>query len=80
MIAGDTFTSYGRVMTSDRLRLPFPLAAARDAGTATRSWPRRRRSARSTPSVMVVGHGPVVRDPIAEIDKALALAKAPVTA
>ena len=30
VIAGDTFTSYGRVMTSDRLRLPFPLAAARE--------------------------------------------------
>ena len=79
MIAGDTFTSYGRVMTSDRLRLPFPLAAA-----ASWSGEQVLASAQTVralaPSVMVVGHGPVVRDPIATIDKALALAKAPVTA
>ena len=79
VIAGDTFTSYGRVMTSDRLRLPFPLAAA-----ASWSGEQVLASAQTvralTPSVMVVGHGPVVRDPIAAIDKALALAKTPVSA
>ena len=79
VIAGDTFTSYGRVMTSDQLRLPFPLAAA-----ATWSGEQVLASAQTVralaPSVMVVGHGPVVRDPIAKIDKALALAKAPVHA
>ena len=79
VIAGDTFTSYGRVMTSDRLRLPFPLAAA-----ASWSGEQVLASAQTvralTPSVMVVGHGPVVRDPIVAIDKALALAKTPVSA
>jgi glyoxylase-like metal-dependent hydrolase (beta-lactamase superfamily II) len=77
VIAGDTFTSYGRVMTSDRIRLPFPLAAS-----ATWDGEQVLASARTVrtlePSVMVVGHGPVVRDPVAQIDKALALAGAPV--
>ena len=62
VIAGDTFTAYGRVMTSDRLRLPFPLAAS-----ATWDGEQVLASARTVrdlaPSVMVVGHGPVVRDP-----------------
>jgi glyoxylase-like metal-dependent hydrolase (beta-lactamase superfamily II) len=79
VIAGDTFTSYGRLMTSDRLRLPFPLAAA-----ASWSGEQVLASAQTVralaPSVMVVGHGPVVRDPIVKIDKALALAKVPVSA
>jgi glyoxylase-like metal-dependent hydrolase (beta-lactamase superfamily II) len=79
VIAGDTFTAYGRVMTSDRIRLPFPLAAS-----ATWDGEQVLASARTVrdlePSVMVVGHGPVVSDPIAQIDKALALAGAPVAA
>jgi len=79
VIAGDTFTSYGRVMTSDRLRLPFPLAAA--ASWSGKQVLTSAQTVRAlTPSVMVVGHGPVVRDPIAAIDKALALAKTPVSA
>jgi glyoxylase-like metal-dependent hydrolase (beta-lactamase superfamily II) len=79
VIAGDTFTAYGRLMTSDRLRLPFPLAAAAtwDGAQVLESAHTVRALA---PSVMVVGHGPVVRDPVARIDKALALAGAPVAA
>src|SRR4051812_21115268 len=73
VIAGDTFTSYGRVVTSERPRLPFPLAAA-----ATWNGDTVLTSARTVralePSVMVVGHGPVVRDPAAAIDRALAIA------
>ena len=79
VIAGDTFSSYGRLMTSDRLRLPFPLAAA-----ATWNGDQVLTSAQTVralePSVMVVGHGPVVRDPITRIDKALKLAGATVAA
>jgi glyoxylase-like metal-dependent hydrolase (beta-lactamase superfamily II) len=75
VIAGDTFSSYGRLMTSDRLRLPFPPAAS-----ATWRGDEVLASARTVralaPSVMVVGHGPVVRDPIPRIDKALTLAGA----
>ncbi|MDA0180111.1 MBL fold metallo-hydrolase [Solirubrobacter phytolaccae] len=77
VIAGDTFTAYGRVMTSDKLRLPFPLAAA-----ATWHGDEVLTSAQTVralqPSVMVVGHGPVVRDPVARIDRALELAGATV--
>jgi glyoxylase-like metal-dependent hydrolase (beta-lactamase superfamily II) len=79
VIAGDTFTAYGRLMTSDRLRLPFPLAAS-----ATWDGAQVLESARAVralePSVLVVGHGPVVRDPLPRIDKALALASAAVAA
>ena len=75
VIAGDTFTAYGRLVTSDRVRLPFPLAA-----TATWNGDETLASARIVrglePSVMVVGHGPVVRDPAVAIDRALALAGA----
>jgi glyoxylase-like metal-dependent hydrolase (beta-lactamase superfamily II) len=79
VIAGDTFTSYGRVMTSDRLRLPFPLAAAATwKGDVVLTSAQTVRAL--APSVMVVGHGPVVRDPITRIDKALALAKVAVKA
>ena len=71
VIAGDTFTSYGRLLTSDRMRLPFPLAAS-----ATWEGDQVLASARAVralePSVLVVGHGPVVRDPLPKIDKALA--------
>jgi glyoxylase-like metal-dependent hydrolase (beta-lactamase superfamily II) len=73
VIAGDTFTAYGRVVTSDRVRLPFPLAAV-----ATWNGETVIASARIVralePSVMVVGHGPVVRDAVAAIDRALAIA------
>src|SRR4051794_28971385 len=79
VIAGDTFTAYGRVMTSDRVRLPFPLAAI-----ATWDGEQVLASARTVrelaPSVMVVGHGPVVRDPAAQIGKALALGGAALAA
>ena len=79
VIAGDTFTAYGRVMTSDKLRLPFPLAAS-----ATWDGDQVLASAQIVralePSVMVVGHGPVVRDPLVQIDKALKLAGTKVAA
>jgi glyoxylase-like metal-dependent hydrolase (beta-lactamase superfamily II) len=75
VIAGDTFTAYGRLVTSDRRRLPFPLAAM-----ATWNGDETIASARTVreldPAVMVVGHGPVVREPAAAIDRALAVAGA----
>jgi glyoxylase-like metal-dependent hydrolase (beta-lactamase superfamily II) len=71
VIAGDTFTAYGRLATTDRVRLPFPFA-----GMATWNGDETLASARTVrglePSVMVVGHGPVVRNPAAAIDRALA--------
>ena len=73
VIAGDTFTAYGRLTVSDRFRLPFPLAAV-----ATWNGEQTLASAQTVraldPSVMVVGHGPVIRDPGAAIERALARA------
>jgi hypothetical protein len=62
-------------MTTDRLRLPFPLASM-----ATWNGETELVSARAVralePSILVVGHGPVVREPAVAIDRALALAGA----
>src|SRR4051794_1476526 len=73
LIAGDTFTSYGRVEISNHLYWRFPLAAmgtwdkAKDAESA--------RALRALePSVLVVGHGPAVRDPRPAMDAAIARA------
>jgi glyoxylase-like metal-dependent hydrolase (beta-lactamase superfamily II) len=71
VIAGDTFTSIGRLATTDRLRLPFPLASM-----ATWNGETELASARVVralePTLMVVGHGPAVRNPVAAIDRILA--------
>ena len=73
LIAGDTFTSYGRVAVSSHFQLRFPFAAlatwdkARDVESA--------RTLRAVdPSVLVVGHGPAVRAPGAAMDQAIARA------
>jgi glyoxylase-like metal-dependent hydrolase (beta-lactamase superfamily II) len=73
LIAGDTFTSYGKVAVSNHLYWRFPLAAmatwdkAKDADSA--------RALRALePSVLVVGHGPAVRDPRPAMDAAIARA------
>jgi glyoxylase-like metal-dependent hydrolase (beta-lactamase superfamily II) len=73
LIAGDTFTSYGKVAVSNHLYWRFPLAAmgtwdkAKDAESA--------RALRALePSVLVVGHGPAVRDPRPAMDAAIARA------
>jgi glyoxylase-like metal-dependent hydrolase (beta-lactamase superfamily II) len=73
LIAGDTFTSYGKVAVSNYYYWRFPLAAmatwdkAKDAESA--------RALRALePSVLVVGHGPAVRDPGPAMDAAIARA------
>jgi glyoxylase-like metal-dependent hydrolase (beta-lactamase superfamily II) len=73
LIAGDTFTSYGKVAVSNHFYWRFPLAAmatwdkAKDAESA--------RALRALePSVLVVGHGPAVRDPRPAMDAAIARA------
>jgi glyoxylase-like metal-dependent hydrolase (beta-lactamase superfamily II) len=74
LIAGDTFTSYGRVAVSDHLFWRFPLAAM-----ATWDKAKDLESARALralePSVLVVGHGPAVRAPAAAMDRAIAEAR-----
>jgi len=70
LIAGDTFTSYGRVAVSNHLYWRFPLAAM---GTWDKDVDLQ--SARALraldPAVLVVGHGPAVRSPGAAMDEAI---------
>lgn len=71
LIAGDVYTSYGRVATTAEFYLRFPLATM---GT----WDKAKdlESARALraldPPVLVVGHGPAVREPGAAMDRAIA--------
>jgi glyoxylase-like metal-dependent hydrolase (beta-lactamase superfamily II) len=73
LIAGDVFTSYGRVAVSNYLYWRFPLAAM-----ATFDKARDLESARDLraldPAMLVVGHGPAVRTPAGAIDAAIARA------
>ncbi len=73
LIAGDVFTSIGGLAVSNHFHLAFPFAAmatwdkTKDLGSA--------RALRALdPSVLVVGHGPPTRSPVAAMDKAIAAA------
>src|SRR3954451_11944003 len=63
VIAGDTFTSYGRLAVSNHFYLRFPLAA-----TATWDKAETLESAKALraldPSLLVLGHGPAVPAPV----------------
>jgi glyoxylase-like metal-dependent hydrolase (beta-lactamase superfamily II) len=73
LIAGDVFTSYGSVAVSTQYYWRFPLATmgtwdkAKDLESA-------RRLRALDPAILVVGHGPAVRDPGAAMDRAIARA------
>jgi glyoxylase-like metal-dependent hydrolase (beta-lactamase superfamily II) len=73
LLAGDVFTTFGRVEVTNHFYPRFPLAAMV-------TWDKERdlESARALralePSVLLVGHGPVVHDPAAAIDGAIARA------
>ncbi|MFZ0091775.1 MAG: MBL fold metallo-hydrolase [Solirubrobacteraceae bacterium] len=74
LIAGDVFTSYGKVAVTNHFYLRFPLAAmatfdkAQDARSA--------QALRSLqPNLLVVGHGPAVRSPLTAMDAAIARAE-----
>jgi glyoxylase-like metal-dependent hydrolase (beta-lactamase superfamily II) len=73
LIAGDVFTSYGKVAVSNHFYPRFPLAAM-----ATWDKTMDLESAEALgaldPALLVVGHGPAVRDPGPAIDRALARA------
>jgi glyoxylase-like metal-dependent hydrolase (beta-lactamase superfamily II) len=73
LIAGDTYTSYGRVEVSNHFYWRFPLAAM-----ATNDGAQDAESARALraldPALLVVGHGPAVPAPGAAMDRALARA------
>jgi len=70
LIAGDTFTAYGDVAVSSFLYWRFPLAAM-----ATWDKAKDIESARALraldPVLLVVGHGPAVRNPAAAMNKAI---------
>jgi glyoxylase-like metal-dependent hydrolase (beta-lactamase superfamily II) len=74
-IAGDTFTSYGRVAVTNHFYWRFPLAAM-----ATFDKAQDLESARAVralePTLLVVGHGPAAKDPTAAIDEAITRAAA----
>jgi glyoxylase-like metal-dependent hydrolase (beta-lactamase superfamily II) len=70
LIAGDVFTTYGRCEVSNHFYWRFPLAAMA-------TWDKRidadsaRKLRALEPSLLVVGHGPPVRDPAAAMDSAI---------
>jgi glyoxylase-like metal-dependent hydrolase (beta-lactamase superfamily II) len=73
LIAGDVFTSYGKVSVSNHFYWRFPFAAmatwekSKDAASA--------KALRALePNILVVGHGPAVRQPGIPMDRAIARA------
>jgi glyoxylase-like metal-dependent hydrolase (beta-lactamase superfamily II) len=73
LIAGDVFSSIGGLAVSSRVHWRFPLPAL-----ATYDKPRNLASARALraldPTLLVVGHGPAIRNPGAAMDAAIARA------
>jgi glyoxylase-like metal-dependent hydrolase (beta-lactamase superfamily II) len=73
LIAGDVFTSYGKVAVTNHFYLRFPLAAM-----ATWDKAKDLESAKALraldPAILLVGHGPPVRDPGGPMDEAIARA------
>jgi glyoxylase-like metal-dependent hydrolase (beta-lactamase superfamily II) len=73
LIAGDVFTSYGRLAVTSHFYLRFPLAAMA-------TWDKRAdiESARKLralePALLAVGHGPALRQPVPAMDAAIARA------
>jgi glyoxylase-like metal-dependent hydrolase (beta-lactamase superfamily II) len=75
LIAGDVYTTYGRAAVTNHFYWRFPLAAmatwdkAKDLASA--------RAVRDLePQLLVVGHGPPVRDPARAMERAIAEAEA----
>jgi glyoxylase-like metal-dependent hydrolase (beta-lactamase superfamily II) len=78
LLAGDVFTTYGGVAVTNHFYWRFPLAAmatwdkAKDLDSA--------RALRALdPAILLVGHGPAVRDPGAAMDGAIARASSEAT-
>jgi glyoxylase-like metal-dependent hydrolase (beta-lactamase superfamily II) len=75
LLCGDTFTTIGGVATTNKVRLPFPLASM-----ATWDGPTELASARALralePARLAPGHGKVVDAPLAAMDAAIAKGEA----
>jgi glyoxylase-like metal-dependent hydrolase (beta-lactamase superfamily II) len=76
LIAGDVYTTYGRAAVTNHFYLRFPFAAM-----ATWNQSKDLESARALrdldPVMLLVGHGPALRDPRAAMDEAIARAAGP---
>jgi glyoxylase-like metal-dependent hydrolase (beta-lactamase superfamily II) len=74
LIAGDAFSTLGGVATTGRVnpRFPLPGMSTWDRPTANRTAAMLRTL---EPTALAAGHGPVVSDPLAAIDRALAAAR-----
>jgi glyoxylase-like metal-dependent hydrolase (beta-lactamase superfamily II) len=73
LIAGDVYTTYGRAAVSNHFYWRFPFAAMATWDDAEDLESARRLRALD-PTILVVGHGPALRDPGAAMDDAIARA------
>jgi glyoxylase-like metal-dependent hydrolase (beta-lactamase superfamily II) len=75
LMCGDTYTTTGGVATTDKVRLPFPLASMATWDPATELASARALRALD-PAALAPGHGKIVDAPAAAMDAALAKASA----
>ena len=75
LLCGDTYTTLGGVATTDKMRLPFPLASMATWDGATEMQSARALRALE-PARLAPGHGKVVDAPLAAMDAAIAKAAA----
>jgi glyoxylase-like metal-dependent hydrolase (beta-lactamase superfamily II) len=75
LLCGDAFTTMGGVATTDKIRLPFPLASMATWDPATELASARALRALD-PAALAPGHGKIVDAPAAAMDAALAKASA----
>jgi glyoxylase-like metal-dependent hydrolase (beta-lactamase superfamily II) len=73
LICGDAFTTLGGVATTDKVRLPFPLASMATWDPATELESARALSALQ-PGRLAPGHGKVVEAPVSAMEAAIAKA------
>jgi glyoxylase-like metal-dependent hydrolase (beta-lactamase superfamily II) len=73
LLCGDAYTTTGRVATTDKVRLPFPLASMATWDPATELETARALRALE-PAALAPGHGRIVEAPAAAMDAALAKA------
>jgi glyoxylase-like metal-dependent hydrolase (beta-lactamase superfamily II) len=71
LLCGDTYTTLGGVATTAKLTLPFPLAAMATWDPATEIESARALRALE-PTRLAPGHGKIVDEPLAAMDKAIA--------
>jgi glyoxylase-like metal-dependent hydrolase (beta-lactamase superfamily II) len=70
LICGDAFTTLGGVATTDKVRLPFPLASMATWDPATELESARALSALQ-PARLAPGHGKVVEAPVSAMEAAI---------